>query len=125
MHALCADELHARIAAITRRLLRSHKAISAPPSDEYREVAKEWIASMVADEAKDLWRHLWRPRAAQGENGIPDSLDTERQRELDRAYVAIDKAFDGLRRDRTERILRWTMRTMPSLGTLLRGMSRG
>jgi hypothetical protein len=122
MHAVCVEELHLRTAAITRRLLRSHKSISAPPSNEYRQAAKDWIAVQVADEAKNLKRHMWKPRAAIGERGEPDGLDAETRLEVESVYAVIDQKFDDMQHDRIERALRWATRTMPPLGRAVRAM---
>jgi hypothetical protein len=120
MHALCAAELHARATAITRRLLKSHKAINAPATDEYRQEAKDWIAALTVEEGTDLRRHLWKPRSASGERGLPDNLNAELQHEVDGAHATIDNAFDRLQCDRVERILRWAKRKIPGVGKMVR-----
>ena len=65
VHALCADELRERVKTMRSLFLDTHRAMSAPPSNEQRRVGKDWIAERIAEEVDDLQQlgFFHRPRA--------------------------------------------------------------
>lgn len=115
MHAMCAAQLHARVTLAVDKLLESHRAMRASPSDVHRHACKQWIARRVAVEAEDLQQHLRGPdigSAGPGRDNEPNPLRAEAQHETASAHAAIDREFDQLKRHRVERVARWTVRLL-------------
>ena len=114
MRALCAAELHKRAECLGTAFLGTHKRLSASPASDVRRAAKDWIAARIADETKDVERHLpWPGRESASCLGSAD-LNAVAAREIQAASVRLDAAFDSFQRARTERLLRWVIRSWRS-----------
>lgn len=114
MSTLCAAELHQRAEGLGTAFLGTHKRLSASPASNVRRAAKDWIAARIADETKDVERHLpWPGRESASCLGSAD-LNAVAAREIQAASVRLDAAFDSFQRARTERLLRWVIRSWRS-----------
>ena len=124
-HGFCADELHRRVSWTLDKVLETHTAMSASPSDAHRRACKDWIAKRTAQAADDLQQHIFFPHpilARPGRDFVPDDLRFESQREIESANARIDSAFDRLQRDRMERALRWCARWVRIAGGFFAGV---
>jgi len=115
LHALCTEELRARAELLTASVVQSHRALSAPPSNDHRSAAKDWIAARIAAESRELQHSLWKPNVELGARSQVENLGAESRREIERAYATIDNAFDTLEVDRPERAVRWITRVVQVL----------
>ena len=123
-HGLCADELHRRVSRTLDKLLETHSAMSAPPSDKHRRACKDWIADRTAREADDLQQHIFFPHPLSQAGGefVPDTLHPESQRVIESANARLDSAFDQLQRNRMERAIRSCVRWGRIVGGFFAGL---
>ena len=106
MLGVCAAELRSRTGPLYTAMLECTIGAYAPPSDELRRAAKDWIAKSIAAESDDLGRFLWKPRSAFGEIGEPDTLAQDARREQEALFARVDTAFDRMQNAYAERIVR-------------------
>ena len=120
LRRLCADELHRRSVLTVDALLSEHTNMSESPRDAVTADCKNWLANRIAEEAADLQRHLWRPRPAFGESGVPDNLDASCKAEIESVFAHVDSYMGQLRRERTERGIRRATRVLAWIRKALR-----